>query len=163
VATRTIEIHTSDLTGTEISNEGEQVEIRVLNHPDIDVPVRLDAYALEVQGLFNAAEQYVSVEVVMPGQRPQPLMVSAVNFARLFTTDMTETLKAATPLAAHPASATRTKRRATPVRDQTATPAMSKEQRGAVRDWANANGFQVGERGRIKSEIISAFEAAHAG
>lgn len=162
MATRTIQIHTSDLTGAEIGNEGERVELRVLTHPDIDAPVRLDAYALEVQGLFDAAEQYVSVEVVMPGQRPQQLMVSAVNFARLFTTDMTETLNTATPLAAHPASATRNSRRGTPARDKPTGPAMSKEQRGVVRDWANNNGFQVGDRGRIKADILAAFEAAHA-
>jgi hypothetical protein len=30
-----------------------------------------------------------------------------------------------------------------------------------VRDWANNNGFQVGDRGRIKTEVLTAFEAAH--
>ncbi len=38
---------------------------------------------------------------------------------------------------------------------------MSKEQRDAIRDWANNNGYTVGDRGRIKGEIIEAFEAAH--
>lgn len=38
---------------------------------------------------------------------------------------------------------------------------MSREQRGAVRDWANSNGYSVGDRGRIKAEILTAFEAAH--
>lgn len=162
MATRTIQIHTSDLTGKEIGNDGERVELRVLDHPDIDAPVRLDAYALEVQGLFDAAERYVSVEVVMPGQRPQQLMVSAANFARVFTTDVAETLQAAPSLAARPAASTQSERRATAARGKPATPGMSREQRGAVRDWANSNGYQVGDRGRIKGDIIAAFEAAHA-
>lgn len=31
----------------------------------------------------------------------------------------------------------------------------------AVREWAGANGYTVGERGRIKSEILDAYRAAH--
>ncbi|MFN3004971.1 MULTISPECIES: histone-like nucleoid-structuring protein Lsr2 [Mycolicibacterium] len=38
---------------------------------------------------------------------------------------------------------------------------MPKEQRNAIRTWANANGFSVGDRGRISQEVIDAFEAAH--
>jgi nucleoid-associated protein Lsr2 len=30
----------------------------------------------------------------------------------------------------------------------------------AVREWARANGYEVGDRGRIKAEILEAFEAA---
>jgi hypothetical protein len=37
----------------------------------------------------------------------------------------------------------------------------SKEQLGAIRDCARKNGLEVSERGRIKSEIVEAFEAAH--
>lgn len=40
---------------------------------------------------------------------------------------------------------------------------MSREQREAIRAWANANGFVVGDRGRIKAEVIAAFEEAHKG
>lgn len=30
-----------------------------------------------------------------------------------------------------------------------------------IRSWASANGYQVGDRGRIKAEIVEAFERAH--
>ncbi|MFN8074975.1 MAG: Lsr2 family protein [Kineosporiaceae bacterium] len=32
---------------------------------------------------------------------------------------------------------------------------------GAVRSWARENGFQVSDRGRVSSEVLSAYEAAH--
>ena len=31
----------------------------------------------------------------------------------------------------------------------------------AIREWANANGYTVGDRGRIKAEIVEAYDAAH--
>jgi hypothetical protein len=30
-----------------------------------------------------------------------------------------------------------------------------------IREWAKANGFQIGDRGRIKAEIVEAYKAAH--
>jgi hypothetical protein len=37
----------------------------------------------------------------------------------------------------------------------------SPEQFQAIRDWANSNGYEVSGRGRIKREIIAAFDAGH--
>jgi hypothetical protein len=37
----------------------------------------------------------------------------------------------------------------------------SPEQLAAIRVWARNNGHEVAERGRIKAEIVEAFEAAH--
>jgi hypothetical protein len=37
----------------------------------------------------------------------------------------------------------------------------SKEQLAAIRDWARKNGYEVADRGRIKAEVVEAFEAAH--
>ena len=37
----------------------------------------------------------------------------------------------------------------------------SKETLQAIRDWAGKNGYEVAPRGRIKAEIIDAFDAAH--
>lgn len=31
----------------------------------------------------------------------------------------------------------------------------------AIREWANANGHEVGDRGRIPAEVIAAYEAAN--
>ncbi|MGU3498333.1 histone-like nucleoid-structuring protein Lsr2 [Mycobacterium sp. C31M] len=39
--------------------------------------------------------------------------------------------------------------------------ASSKDQLAAIRDWARKNGHKVSDRGRIKAEVIEAFEAAH--
>lgn len=54
-------------------------------------------------------------------------------------------------------------RRQTTTRRRTASSAssgMSKETREAIRHWANSNGYSVGDRGRIKAEIVEAFEAS---
>lgn len=37
----------------------------------------------------------------------------------------------------------------------------NREHLAAVRDWARKNGYEVSDRGRIKAEIVEAFEAAH--
>jgi hypothetical protein len=44
-----------------------------------------------------------------------------------------------------------------------ATPAANREQTKAIRDWARQNGFELSDRGRIPSNVIEAFDAAHAG
>lgn len=35
------------------------------------------------------------------------------------------------------------------------------ERLAAIRSWAQSNGYQVGDRGRIKAEIVDAYDAAH--
>ena len=37
----------------------------------------------------------------------------------------------------------------------------SPEQLQAIRDWANNNGYEVSSRGRIKKQIIEAFDVSH--
>lgn len=37
----------------------------------------------------------------------------------------------------------------------------SAKQLKAIREWAGKNGFDVGAKGRIKAELIDAFDAAH--
>ncbi|MDV8009401.1 Lsr2 family protein [Rhodococcus sp. IEGM 1318] len=37
----------------------------------------------------------------------------------------------------------------------------SKEQLQAVRDWAVKNGYDVAPRGRVKAEVLDAFDTAH--
>lgn len=39
--------------------------------------------------------------------------------------------------------------------------AASKEQVTAIREWARKNGHKVSSRGRIKADVVEAFEAAH--
>ena len=38
---------------------------------------------------------------------------------------------------------------------------LSREKLQAIREWATNNGYKVAPRGRIKQEIISAYEAAN--
>ncbi|TPW77303.1 histone-like nucleoid-structuring protein Lsr2 [Schumannella soli] len=37
----------------------------------------------------------------------------------------------------------------------------SPEDLAAIREWANANGYSVGDRGRVKGEILEAYDKAH--
>lgn len=41
------------------------------------------------------------------------------------------------------------------------TAASAKEQLATIRAWARSKGYEVSDRGRIKAEIVEAFEAAH--
>lgn len=50
---------------------------------------------------------------------------------------------------------------ATQTRTQTGVASRSPEQLQAIRDWANSNGHEVSSRGRIKKEIVEAFDAVH--
>lgn len=161
MATRTVQLYTSDLTGDEIAKPADRVEIRVLDHPDLNRPVKLDAYALEVQSLLDSADQYVTLELVLPGDQIKNLVVPAEKFAGIFRADVADALNAAEPYSSSPSAAAARQPKRTSATKRQGSSSMSREQRGAVRDWANNNGYTVGERGRIKSEIIAAFEAAH--
>jgi hypothetical protein len=163
MASKTVRIFTSDLSGREIQNTDELAEIRVLDHPGISRPVKLDAYVLEVQSLLDAHGEFITLELELPGQDPRRVVVPADAFSKLFANDVTETLAKAEPLGGA-STTSRHERQTRPTRAaRSQSPSsMSREQRGAVRDWANNNGFQVGDRGRIKSEVLAAFEAAHA-
>lgn len=41
------------------------------------------------------------------------------------------------------------------------TTRMAKEELAAIRDWARRHGYEVADRGRIRSEVVEAFDAAH--
>lgn len=38
---------------------------------------------------------------------------------------------------------------------------LDPEQRRAIRDWGQANGYAVGDKGRIPAEVVEAFQQAH--
>ncbi|QFG69237.1 histone-like nucleoid-structuring protein Lsr2 [Ornithinimicrobium pratense] len=52
------------------------------------------------------------------------------------------------------------RRQSAPARGTT-TARTDKAQLDAIRRWARDNGHQVSDRGRIRKEIVDAFEAAH--
>jgi hypothetical protein len=39
----------------------------------------------------------------------------------------------------------------------TSSPAKSREENAAIREWAKANGFEVSERGRLRSDVVQAY------
>jgi hypothetical protein len=45
---------------------------------------------------------------------------------------------------------------------QPTTSSTDRERNQQIRAWANANGYEVSERGRLSSEVISAYESAQA-
>ncbi len=55
----------------------------------------------------------------------------------------------------------RTGRRATPVSPAPARPATDRQQNHAIREWAQQQGMAISERGRIPSNVIEAYRAAH--
>jgi hypothetical protein len=61
--------------------------------------------------------------------------------------------------AATAALATQSAASATSVRPAT----TNRETARAIREWARQNGFELSDRGRIPTDIIEAFDAAHAG
>ena len=42
-----------------------------------------------------------------------------------------------------------------------AAAASSKERLAEIREWARSNGYELSDRGRIKAEIVDAFDAAN--
>ena len=58
-------------------------------------------------------------------------------------------------------SSTGKPRTKTPTAAKASGSGRSAVQLKAIRDWAGNNGFEVSPRGRIKAEVIDAFDAAH--
>ncbi len=162
MARRRVEIISSDLTGKEISKAEEVAELRVLRHPLIDSPVRLDAYVLEVAGLENTQRELVTIELALPNTPAERIVLDREEFDRLFKSDVGEVLAGAEAYR-EPGTASGPRRRGRPAGNKSfsATPSVGREQREAIRTWANGNGFTVGDRGRIAANIMEAFEAAH--
>lgn len=88
-----------------------------------------------------------TVAFALDGQ-PYEIDLSADNAARL-----RDSLAEFVASARKPSSPTRSTRRASSGRRSNGT--------GDVRSWARENGFQVSERGRIPTNVIDAYQAAH--
>lgn len=54
-----------------------------------------------------------------------------------------------------------TGRGASTARPRTRAAGGDADRLAAIRSWAQGNGYTVGDRGRIKAEIVDAYEAAH--
>lgn len=88
-----------------------------------------------------------TVAFALDGQ-PYEIDLSADNAARL-----RESLAEFVASARKPSSPARSARRPSSGRRSNGT--------GDVRSWARENGFQVSERGRIPTNVIEAYQAAH--
>lgn len=163
MARKRIEIVSSDLTGKEITKSEEVAEVRVLSHPLLTAPVRLDAYVLEVANLENSQRELVTIELALPNTPPERLVLDRDAFDALFTSDVADVLSSAEAYGESQTAPSRQRRSRgeSPAKSVTAKPSVSREQREAIRTWANSNGFTVGDRGRIAANILQAFEAAH--
>lgn len=167
MARRRVELITSDLSGKEV--EPDQVgTLRVLDHPILDHPVVLDAFVLELANLKETKRELVSVEVVLPGEEPQKMLLELKDFDKLITQgNVDDVLLSAARYEDAPSASPR--RRGRPAGSTNKAPAArkpsgsgrSKEQLQAIRDWANSNGHEVSPRGRIAAPVLAAFEEAH--
>lgn len=93
MASKTVRLYTSDLSsGKDIAKADDVAEVRVLDHPKINRPVKLDAYALELQSMFDAGDQFATLEIVLPSQAPRQLVVPSEVFDKVFQTDVDVTL-----------------------------------------------------------------------
>lgn len=159
----------SDLTGALIDSEDQLAQIRVLDHPLIDQPVKLDAFLLEVANIKDSKRELVTIEVVEPGGEPIRHILELSDFDKMIKVgNPDDVLNSAERYYEH--QAVEPKRRGRPRGTSPASkPAtkptgsgMSKEQLIAVREWLRSQGHEVSERGRIKADLLKLWEEAHA-
>jgi hypothetical protein len=103
--------------------------------------------------LDESTEDVRTVTVGLDGQSVE-IDLSAKNFEKL-SAALAPYLEAGRKTST---SSTTRRRRATPA----ATAAAKSSDTQAVREWAQANGYEVNSRGRIKKNIVDAYEAAQA-
>lgn len=145
----------SDLSGSPI-DENEQARLVVLDHPDLNYPVKLDVAESEIAGLASETS-FVVVEVTRGG-KTERLVLSTETFNSLFKGDVAGTLRNAERV-----NADGRRGRGRPRGSGSGQPARrDPEQLKAIRTWARQNGWpDLGERGRIPREAEDAYEAAH--
>jgi len=128
-----------DLDGTEIlDGDGERVVFAVRG-----TTYRIDLSSGNVAKLEKALKPFIDAA------------------ARVRRQNRRATRKAATTRTPRDDAATKGRRKAVRKRKAAARTRTPKERIVSIRDWARQNGYDVSERGRLRSEIIEAFEAAH--
>lgn len=154
----------SDLSGKVIKDEAEVAEVRVLSHPLINRPVKIEAQVLEVASLENTSLEMVTIELVLPNTPPEKLVLERAVFDNLFSNDVEEVLGSAEPYDRYGlgSPAKRGRPKGAVNRNSSPGPKRSPEQTQAIRAWGNANGFRVAAKARIANAVVEAFEAAHA-
>lgn len=161
--------YVSDLSGRVIEQEDQVANIRVLSHPLISEPVKLDAQVLELQSLLSKNQDLVTLEIVLPNESPIQILTTVKDFDGLIKHGSPDdVLNSAERYESGNTPPTTGRRRGRPpggknkVESKPTGSGMSKETLAQIREWANANGHQVSSRGRIAAPIIAAWEEAHA-
>lgn len=76
----------SDLSGRLAPDPNALASITVIEHPDIDGPVRIDAMPEELEALGRMSIKAVTLEVKLPDEEePSRHVLTAANFAKLAT------------------------------------------------------------------------------
>lgn len=84
----------SDLTGQIIQDE-EHVSIKVLDHPTLQQPVRLDASEGDIKSLAGTSSDFAVIEILRQGSSPERMVVELTKFEKLFKVDAQEALEGA--------------------------------------------------------------------
>ncbi|MTD16689.1 hypothetical protein GIS00_22390 [Nakamurella sp. YIM 132087] len=93
----------SDLTGKEIGRPENVAQLRVLQHPELDTPVRLDVDKYEVLNLASTNVELVTLELVIPDTPPERIVLTVEDFGKLFQSgNAAEALKSASQYAPDP-------------------------------------------------------------
>jgi hypothetical protein len=79
-------IHVSDLSGETAPLE-QLVSVVVVEHPELDTPVKLEALPAELEPLKKLGIKAVTLEVQLPGDEEEPVryVVTTANFDKLAT------------------------------------------------------------------------------
>jgi hypothetical protein len=86
MATVTVTYKISDLTGREIEDESEVVNVVVDRHPGFTEPITLEALPddIDLDALTEQAQEYVALRVTLPGSEPVPFTLPLTDFNNLF-------------------------------------------------------------------------------
>lgn len=98
---------------------------------------------------LDGVEAAETVEFALDGTRYE-IDLSADNAAKLRDV-----------LAGYIANARRSARNGSRSGPRTRAHRTDREQTAAIRDWARKNGHQVGDKGRIPSQVLDAYNSSH--
>lgn len=90
----------SDLSGQLVPDPNALASITVVDHPDLEAPVRIEALPEELEQLGKFAIRAVTLEVTMPDEEePTRHVLTVANFGKLATDKpMAEVLEGAEPV-----------------------------------------------------------------
>ena len=138
------QVRVSDLSGRQATEE-QFAKLIVHEHPQYQGPITLDVLPEEL-GELPDSEQYVSIEVIQPGERSgQRTLLSVERFNQLAAGGDMQSILLDAVAAQQPHRQAQPRRRARPARDGQAKEGQTRGRRGTV-EWG------LPHRGRISPE-----------